>query len=716
MINHQISRLALAVATLCLAAPAGAQTSSPDDGARRAEPSGDDFHNPIVVTAGGLDRLDMLAGTSVLDGTDLQRNLNPQLGEVLAKLPGVSATSFAPGASRPVLRGFSGERVRVLTDGIGALDASGASADHAVTVDPLIADRIEVLRGPAVLLYGSQAIGGAVNVITKRIPPRVPDEALHVDGLLAVDTAYNRREGGLSVDVPLSANVAFHVDGSVHKTDDMRIAGFAAASPLREDLLADAAEELDEGHGEEAAELTEAANISGRLPSSWTETYSLGSGVAFFAGESNIGLSVDYFDTSYGVPGLPGGGHAHGDEEGSDAGHEEENVSIGMKRYRADLRGELDLGGGFFESVQTRWAYSDYTHTEFEGDEIGTVFDVQGVEGRVELVQAHRSGWRGSLGGQYLNVDFVAIGEEAFVPPNRTESIALFALQEVEFDSFEIEFGGRFESTSVNAALIGPADRYSRSFGTFSGALGLSYRLAEELLMGLNASRAERAPSAQELFASGPHIATQQFEIGDPALHKESSWGAEAYLRGEIGPARMSASIYRSWFDEFIFLTATGAAEDGLPVFAFGQQGMDQFGIEGEVHLPLYESGQFTLLADLSGDYVRATLADGSPVPRIPPMSVLGALEVQTGHFNLRGEVQHFTAQDRIAPLETPTSGFTFVNLSLAWHPLEGEDNVTLILQADNLFDAEGRRHASFTKDFVPLAGRNVKLSLRTSL
>ncbi|AKH43668.1 iron complex outermembrane receptor protein [Altererythrobacter atlanticus] len=701
-------------ASLLFATPALAQSS----GGEQATPGSDDLHGPIVVTAAGLRRLDVLAGSSVMDGTELQRNLDAQIGEVLAKLPGVSASSFSPGASRPVLRGFGGERVRVLTDGIGAIDASSTSADHAVTVDPLIAERIEVLRGPAVLLYGSQAIGGAVNVITRRIPPRVADEAIHVDASAGVDSAANKREGGLSLDIPLGRNVAFHVDGSYRNTDNLEIPGYVASQSLRADMLARAAEEEEEGHLDEAEEIREGANTRGTLPNSWTETYTLGTGIAFFSGESNIGVSFDYYDTNYGVPGLPGVGHVHehedegGHEEEEDHGHEEGDVSIGMKRYRADLRGELDLGEGFFDKVQTRWGYSDYTHTEFEGDEIGTVFDVEGVEGRVELVQSLRGGWQGSIGSQYSHTDFSASGDEAFVPSNKTDSIALFTVQELYFDPFEIELGGRYERTGVDARQsLG----LKRDFDTFSGAFGMSYGLAEELRAGFNISRAERAPSAQELFADGPHVATQQYEIGNSALDTESSWGVEGYVRGEIGGAMLSASIYRNWFDGFIFLSETGAEEDGLEVFQFLQQDADQFGIEGQITLPVHEGDGLTVLTDLRGDYVRATLADGSPVPRIPPLSLLAGLEAQFGHFDARAEVQWFDKQTRVSEHETPTDDFAFVNLSLAWHPLEGTENVTFMAQVDNLFDAQGRRHASFTKDFVPLAGRNFKVSARLS-
>lgn len=694
----------------CLAVPVAAQDVPPPNPATAAHEGGrDDLHDVIVVSAAGLERLDIVAGTSVVGGMALQREMNGQVGEILAKLPGVSATSFAPGVSRPVLRGFGGDRVRVLSDGIGALDASGASDDHAVSIDPLIADRIEVLRGPAVLLYGNQAIGGAVNVITRRIPPRLPDEALHIDALAAFDTASDLREGGISLDAPLGAGFAAHVDGSWRETSDVAIPGFAASPRLRAQLLAAAEEEQGEGHPEAAGELLEAAGIAGSVPNSHSETWSLGAGLAWFdAGGSSFGASFDYYDTAYGIPGLPGIGHVH--EQEAEEAHGDEAVAIGLERYRMDVRGTLVLGGGLFDRIETRGAWSDYTHTEFEGDEVGTVFDVSGAEARIELVQTRRDNWRGSVGAQYSHVDFAAIGAEAFLPPNITENFSLFTVQEMDFGPLEAEAGGRWEHSRVSTALV------EREFDTFAAALGASLPLAGDFRAGLNLSRAERAPSAQELFADGPHIATQQFEIGNDALGTESSLGAELYLRGKLGELQLNASVYRNWFDGFIYLAATGEEQDGLPVSAFAQTDADQFGVEAQATFPLIDAAGFFLSADLRGDYVRATLDDGSAVPRIPPLSALAALDAQIGHFDARAELEWVSKQDRVAPLEQPTDGYELVNLSLAWHPLEGSDNLTLMLQANNLFDVDARRHSSFTKEFVPLAGRNFRVSARLSL
>ncbi|WP_390479000.1 TonB-dependent receptor plug domain-containing protein [Altererythrobacter sp. MTPC7] len=268
--------------------PAFAQTAA-TPATPAQEEADDDLHSrnigpdgEIIVTVEGLTQLDVLAGTNVVEGIDLQRNLDGQLGEVLADLPGVSATSFSPGASRPVIRGFSGERVKVLVDGLAALDVSNTSDDHAVSIDPLTAESIEVLRGPAVILYGSQAIGGAVNVIDKRIPRRRVTEDFHFDALAEADTARNLWGGGASLDLPLGPNVVLHTSGSYRNSDDVEVPGFTVADGLRAEILAEAAEEEEEGEFEEAEELREAAEQRGFVPNSGSETWSTNGGLTIF--------------------------------------------------------------------------------------------------------------------------------------------------------------------------------------------------------------------------------------------------------------------------------------------------------------------------------------------------------------------------------------------------------------------------------------------------
>ncbi len=275
----------------------------------------------------------------------------------------------------------------------------------------------------------------------------------------------------------------------------------------------------------------------------------------------------------------------------------------------------------------------------------------------------------------------------------------------------ELETALRYESSKVDSQPLG----LSRSFDTLSGAIGLAYDTGNGLRTGVNLSRAARAPSAEELFSNGPHIATQAFEIGDPDLKSESAIGLEGFVRGRLGEAQINLAVHKSWFSDYVYQAETGDFEDGLPVFRNLQSDADYFGVEGEVTYPLLQGDNVTVTGELRGDYIRATLDDGSSIPRIPPLSLAGALEFQTDPVDLRAEVQWSAAQNRVAAFETTTDSFTLVNLSASWRPLPDNKSVTLMLGAENLFDVTGRRHASFTKDFVPLAGRNIKASLRFS-
>lgn len=698
--------LATALMPIC-AGSAFAQDSASQEGAQQSRDTSaeDDFHvdEPIVVTAPYVKQLDILAGTSALAGEALAEKTEGQIGDMLTSIPGVSASSFSPGASRPILRGFQGNRVAVLTDGIGNIDASNTSADHAVTIDALTAERIEVLRGPAVLLFGGSAVGGAVNVIDKRIPRNVPDEPVHIDALGGYASAADEWSGGASADFRLADRLVAHIDGSYRESDDMRIGGYLLSPQLRTDTLALAAEEADEGHQDEADELTGIANIRGRLPNSATRTWSLGTGLAFIDEGGNLGASFNVYDTSYGIPSRPGAGHAH------EGGEEEGPVSIGLRQYRADLRGEVELGEGLFETLRLRAGYADYEHTEFEGDEVGTRFLSKAIEARAELVQSERGGWRGANGIQYQTRDFSAIGEEAFVPPSLSDKLGLFTLQEFTLGNVGLEASLRYDHAGIRATSIG----YDRSFNDISAALGLSYT-AGPAKFGVNLSRTARAPSVEELLSDGPHIATQSYEMGNPALESEKSWNGEVYARVDGKRVAASLTFYGNDFDNFIYENATGAEEDGLPVFLYTQKKARIWGFEAEANAQLATIGGMHVVLDGVADYTHAEIEGVGPAPRIPPLRLLGGLELKGSAVDLRGEVEWTDKQDRTGAFETPTAGFTLVNASATFRPF-GDRNISLIVAANNIFDVEARRAASFTKDFAPLTGRDIRVSARLS-
>ncbi|WP_226998457.1 TonB-dependent receptor [Tardibacter chloracetimidivorans] len=697
----------MAAFLVSMAAAAAAASPAQPSGAARDVHGHSVQSETIIVTAPFVrDRIDSLTPVSVLTRETLAREMRSTIGETLARQPGVSATSFGPNASRPILRGFQGERVRVLTDGIGAFDVSNTSVDHAVAINPLLAERIEVVRGPSALLFGSSAIGGVVNVLDARIPRVVPDEVVHVEAIGSYGSAADERTASGAVDLPVGDKLVLHADGSYSKSGDLDTGGYILSPALRAEALASGDPEIEE-----------LADLKGKLPNSASRTWTAGAGASLITDGGNLGVSVSRYDSLYGVPNrysVEPEGHDH-EEEGEEEHHEHGNVRIDMRQTRVDVRGEVRMGG-FLDSLRVRAGFADYRHDELEETgEIGTTFRAEGWEGRAELVQADRGGWKGALGAQLMLRSMSIVGEEKFLPRNETQQYGLFTVQDYQSGPLKVEAGARIERSSLSAAAdadIGNPD-LERRFTTFSGSAGASYAVLPQWRLGVNISRSARAPSAEELFANGPHAGTQSFEVGDPSLKSERSWGAELFVRHQGENASLELSAFKSWFSNYIDQIATGAVEDELPVYQYVQGRARYWGVEAQGSATLASLGDWALSADALADYVRATLSDVGPAPRIPPLRLLGGLELKQGDvWALRGEVEHATRQDRVAANETPTAAYTLANLAVQWMPLG--DRITLTVAANNLFDVAARRHASFLKDHAPLAGRDIRLSVRT--
>jgi iron complex outermembrane receptor protein len=680
------------------AAPAMAQQAAVATDQPAADPYHDEAPETVIVTAPfRRNQLDLLSGTSVLTGQELTRELRPTIGDTLQRQPGVSATSFGPNASRPVLRGLQGERIRVLTDGIGSFDVSNTSVDHAVAINPLTADRIEVLRGPAALLFGSSAIGGVVNVVDSRIPRRVPTEAVHLEGIATYGSAAEERSGSAALDVPIAGKLVLHVDGSYLKTNDLETGGFILSRQQRAAAVASG-----------DPDIADLAKLRGRLPNSAARTWEIAGGASVITDRGNLGFSVSHYDSLYGVP----------VRYSVVSGVEAEEVRLDVAQTRADVRAEIQTGGRLLETIRFRAGAADYRHFELEDTgEIATTFKNKSLEGRLELVQAARGGWRGATGVQGFIRDFNVVGEEKFVPKNRTEQGGVFTLQAFDLGAFRAEAGARYERTVVEAfadADLGNGD-IRRRFNAYSGSIGASVGLADAIRFGLNGTHSERAPSAEELYANGPHAGTQAFEIGDPTFAKEKSNGIEATLKGSGDGYSFGLSAYHNWFDNFIYEQPTGAVEDDLPVFQFLQSDARFYGFEAEGSFRLARLGATAIVVDGVADYTRATVSGAGAVPRIPPLRLLGGIEAQGELIQARAEVEHVFEQDRIAAFETPTSDFTLVNTSIAFRPLGRNNPTSIMASINNIFDVTARRHASFLKDFAPLAGRDIRVSARLS-
>jgi iron complex outermembrane receptor protein len=348
---------------------------------------------------------------------------------------------------------------------------------------------------------------------------------------------------------------------------------------------------------------------------------------------------------------------------------------------------------------------------ELEGEEIGTRFTNDGLEGRLEARHRPFGRINGTWGVQVTANDFVAAGEEAYIPPNDSTANAVFAFEELPGEKFDLQFGGRYEHQEVNVDADGLPDRH---FEGFSGSVGGIYKPAEGYVLALSLARAVRLPTATELYANGPHAATRQFEVGNPLLDEETSLGIDFSFRRTAGRFRGELNLFNNFFDGYIFESPTGEIEDEFPVFEFTQRDAHFRGVELSTHTHLVSFGESHLELDLSADYVRASLADGGGnLPRIPPMRVGAGLQLHGGPLNAMFEVRHTFEQDDITSYETMTEGYTFVNAHVGYRLIVGNTVHDILLRGNNLTDELARQHTSPLKDIAPLPGRDITLSYR---
>jgi iron complex outermembrane receptor protein len=667
--------------------------------AKSAHPDSD---QAIVITGVKRQAGDVLGGVSVLDKEELIHDMKPSIGDTLADLPGVSASSFGPTASRPILRGESGERVRVLVDGIGSLDLSSSDPDHAVAINPLTAQRIEVLRGPSALLFGSSAIGGVVNVIDTRIPRAVPDKPVAVDAVLSYATAANERSANAGIDVPLGGHFVAHADGSYTKYDDLRIGGFVLSEPLRQKALASP-----------DPDVRALAGLKDRLPNTAGRLSDIAGGLAYVDGDLNVGVSVTHHTFRYGVP----------IRFSLDPGAEPEQPTINGRQTRADARVNVPLGGGLFKIFEFRGGIGKYHHDELDpAGQVGSSFRTKGGELRADIVQNERAGWGGTSGVQYFNQHIRLNGDEKYLPDSSSRQLGLFTMQSLVRDKVRFEAGARIEFSRLEAnkdetiaghgGIIGTRP-FSLGFTPKSGSLGANYEFLPGWRAGLSVSHSERAPAIDELFSNGPHGGSQQFLIGNPGLGLEKSNGVELSVHRTTGPIHVQGSIYYSRFSNFIFQAPTGAIDDDLPVYVYREGRADYYGFELESDVKFGKALGIDWGGELVTDAVRAKIRGFGNAPEIPPFRVLAGLTGSRGQVDGRIEIERVAGQRDTAPNETSTPGYTMVNASFDWHPFAANPELTLSLTGNNLFDVNARRHASELKDYAPLAGRDIRLSAR---
>jgi iron complex outermembrane recepter protein len=636
----------------------------------------------IIVTASPLRShpLDTAQPVSVLAGDDLRRSVAASLGETLSQQPGVSSSYYGPVASRPIIRGLTGYRVQMLEDGLASMDASNVSDDHAVTLEPALAKQIEVLRGPAALLYGSGGAGGVVNVVSGRLPDRAPAPALQGALELRGDSALDERTGVAELGA-MDGPLAWHFDGYRRETGPVRIPGAAVSARLRAQL---------------AAQGIDAGDARGTVANSGSDSWGAGAGATWFGEDGSLGLALGHFDTEYGLP-------------------TEETAFIRMKQDRVDLKGQLRFDGGFFTALNVRAGLGDYTHTEFEAPGVpGTLFDNRQYEVRGTLDRIIAGGARSTFGVQYSHQDFEAIGDEAFVPPAITRTAGLFVVDERDVGAWTLQAGGRLDNQKIDPTASSGRRAYDAN--ALSLSAGAVWRFAEEQALALNLTRTQRHPQSTELYADGTHGALQRIEIGAEDLHKETGQTIDLALRRTGPRLNWNLGVFFNRYSDYIFIAPTGATDpaEDLPIYAYRQEDADLYGLEGEIGAPLGFVTQGTLRARLFGDALRGRVRHGGgPLPAIPPLRAGLGLDYDLDALHVGMQLVHNAAQTRTAAAELPTDSFLMLDIDLSYRVDLGRSQLLLFLRGSNLLDEEARVHASPLKDMIPLPGRSARLGVR---
>lgn len=609
----------------------------------------------IVVNASPLRKTaeELSQPVEVLSGEGLDRAKSATLGETLNALPGVQTTNFGAGVGRPIVRGLDGPRIGVLSGGLSNQDVSTISQDHATAVEPFLADQIEVLKGPATLLYGSGAIGGVVNVVDGRIAERPLDDTVSGRAELRYGSVNKGRTAMARVDA-MGANGALvlHADGAYRDLDN-----------------------YDTPNGEQA--------------NSFVESRSGAFAASYVADDGFIGASLSRFDHRYGNPGEPG-----------DPSAGEPGVSLDMLQDRFEIKAGLNRDLWIFDGLRFAFANTAYEHTEFEGAEIGTRFDSEANEGRVELTHQAFGAWTGAIGLQIGERTFEAIGDEAFVPRTKTRSQGLFVVEQAQWDAFQLDLGARIDRVRMDA--IGNP---RRNFTPLSLSIGALWNINDQWRISANLDRAERAPAEEELYADGPHAATGSYEIGDPNFGEERANQAEIGLHFHSDRFDAKASVYSTRFDGFIYLADTGAftvpepGEDPLPIRIWNQADADFRGFEAEIiaHVVDNAAGKFDIRA--FGDRVRGELDSGESLPRIAPSRYGVSASWETDAWRASLGATRVLRQDDVAPDETQTPGYTLVDAHFAYHWDTDAYGWEVFVDGRNLTDQEARVHTSYLKD-----------------
>ena len=658
---------------------------------------------------------------NVMSGERLSREVANSLGDTLKNQIGIHNSSFGPGVGQAVIRGQSGNRVQVLQNSVNNVDVAAISPDHANGVEPLLASRIEVIRGPSTLLYGNGAIGGIVNVIDDRIP-----ETDFERPEFAIEQSHNTVNEENKTVARLNATLGtlnLHLDAFTRNNDDVKISGFAIDEAA---LEAEQAHHEDEDHEEEPS-----FNSNGFIANSDAEADGHTLGVSVSDDRGFIGFSVAELTNDYGLPGGSHESHEHEDEH-EDEGHEEDEegqefVRIDMEQTRYDLKGELRFETGFFRRLQGSINYTDYQHRELEIEPdgttvIGTEFNNEGYEGRFTLTHAPIRHWTGVWGIQVSNTEFSALGAEAFIPETDNQGLAVFLVERLEGNRATWELGYRYERTEKD-----PGGNCQRNESTGSLSASFLYDLRQDSSLLFAVSQSQRAPTLEERFSNielntcqpspdpedwVPHAATMLLEIGNPDLGEETATNLEVGFRRYEGRLTGELSGYFNRIDDYIYLQDTGEFEEQA-IATYQAEDAEFFGLEGKLvfHALQNEYGELDL--SLQGDMVRAEFDKSGDVPRIPPARIGASLSWHAATWSAELTLTEVFDQHDTAVSESETDGYTLLNLYADYHMDLGDGELLFFARGSNLLDEEIRNHISFLKNFAPESGRGVRLGIR---
>ncbi len=594
----------------------------------------------------------------------LSSSISGGIGEALDNNLGVRSSFFGPNASRPIIRGLGEDRIRVLTNSVQGADASTISPDHAVAIDGLEAQSIEVLKGAAALRFGANALGGVINIIDGRLLETLPNEKVTGDMFIGGTGVNKGRANSGKIKFKID-NFVFGLDAFSKKSGDYRIPGYAQTDEMRA--------------------------ITG------DETF----GKVHNSGGYNkvIGLSVNYIrpDFHFGI--------SHRDEN-SNYGIVGEDAYIELEQSRYDYVLGVKLPW-VFDDLSLHGSNGDYSHGEFEDTgAIGTLFNVNGYEMRLEARHKPTNGFEGVFGIQNSSRDFEAIGDEAFILPVKAKNTGYFFSEYFEKDNWGLEFGARNEKTDYS----GQAG--NREIDSLSYSLGGFLKPIKGLKIGATYGATERIPTETELFANGPHAATQSFEIGNPNLKTEIAKSFEVSTKFRDSAWDLELNIWNANIENFISFENSGEIDDeGLPIYQAAQKDASLKGFEAQVSKIIANFEDFDVKADFGIDYVRGKFKSGANISRMPPMGVKLGLDFKGNQSDLRIEYQYFNRQDKIGAFETKTKAANVLNLSLNYN-LPQIEGAFINLAVENATNAEIREHTSVLKDFLPKPGRNIVIGL----